>query len=40
MKINAKNGANFGAYISASKAEEIANNDSRFAECESLEEAF
>lgn len=40
IRINAKNGANFGAYISASKAEEIANNDSRFAECESLEEAF
>lgn len=40
IKITAKNGADLGAYISASQAKEIVNNDVRFAEYESLEEAF
>ena len=40
IKITAKNGADHGAYISASQAKEIVNNDVRFAEYESLEEAF
>ena len=40
IKITAKNGADLGAYISASQAKEIVNNDVRFAEYDSLEEAF